>query len=259
MGENTQIEWCDHTFNPWTGCTKISPGCRNCYAEKNRARFGFNDEWGPSGVRRRTGAGNWSKPLAWNRRLEGTGERETVFCASLADVFENRPELVEWRADLLDLVRATPNLDWLILTKRPENIATEWRIEHNVWLGTSVETQAQASRIQALTAGVAPTVAFLSCEPLLGPLDIDLGGIDWVIAGGESGPGARPMNPEWARSLQAQCEIAGAAFLFKQWGEHDASGVKVGKKKAGRVLDGRTWDEYPIPAWRRSDFDGKWD
>lgn len=279
MAEQTSIEWCDHTFNPWTGCTKVSPGCRNCYAETLRARFGHGNEWGPNGIRTRTSESYWRQPLKWDHAAAEAGVRRRVFCASLADVFEDRPELGEWRSDLWELIRATPNLDWLLLTKRPENFGRmasgllvcgrcHWRHidlvddEHpwcgwceneveavpssNVWFGTSVENQGSVGRLDYLDVDVRTT--FLSCEPLLGPLDFGtygLDGIDWVIVGGESGPNARPMHPEWVRSIRDQCVAAGVPFLFKQWGEHDENGVKVGKKAAGRVLDGRVWDEYP--------------
>lgn len=277
MAEQTSIEWCDHTFNPWTGCTKVSPGCRNCYAETLRARFGHDDEWGPNGVRTRTSESYWRQPLKWDRAAAEAGVRRRVFCASLADVFEDRPELDEWRSDLWELIQATPNLDWLLLTKRPEHIPLlasgllrctlcseppthpfnlrctcgEARITQllpsNVWVGTSVESQNVAKRVDFLRA-VPAHVRFLSCEPLLGPIDFGpegLAGIGWVIVGGESGPNARPMHPEWVRSIRDQCVAAGVPFLFKQWGEYDENGVKVGKKKAGRIVDGRVWDEYP--------------
>lgn len=277
MAEQTSIEWCDHTFNPWTGCTKVSPGCRNCYAETLRARFGHGNEWGPNGIRTRTSESYWRQPLKWDRAAAEAGVRRRVFCASLADVFEDRPELDKWRADLWELIRATPNLDWLLLTKRPENIAGLARglIEcvcgvsvaergcrgchslmsfddedvwpRSVWIGTSVESTRQVGRITDLCEHDAP-VRFLSCEPLLGPIDFGpegLAGIGWVIVGGESGPNARPMRPEWVRAIRDQCVAAGVPFLFKQWGEHDENGVKVGKKKAGRIVDGRLWDEYP--------------
>ena len=275
MAEQTSIEWCDHTFNPWTGCTKVSPGCRNCYAETLRARFGHGNEWGPNGIRTRTSESYWRQPLKWDHAAAEAGVRRRVFCASLADVFEDRPELDEWRSDLWELIRATPNLDWLLLTKRPENFGrmayglhvcewcheivddpNSWCVEcqsevalvplPNVWFGTSVENQGSVGRLDYLDVDANTT--FLSCEPLLGPLDFGtygLDGIDWVIVGGESGPNARPMRPEWVRAIRDQCVAAGVPFLFKQWGEHDENGVKVGKKKAGRIVDGRLWDEYP--------------
>ena len=218
--ENSKIEWCDHTFNCWMGCTKVSPACDLCYAERLTKRFG-HAEWGPHAERVRTSAANWKKPYAWERRARtDPGSRPRVFCASLADVFENRiPE--QWRADLFQLIRETPTLDWLLLTKRPQLIAKllppDWGAGYgNVWLGTTVENQEEADRrIPHLTA-VPAVVRFLSAEPLLGPIQPDLTGIDWVIAGGESGPGKRRMDPGWARALRDQCAATGTAFFMKQ-------------------------------------------
>lgn len=251
----TTIEWADWTFNPWVGCAKVSEACRNCYAEVRDIRFNRGRNWGPTASRTRTTPGNWRKPLRWNAQLQGTGRRERVFCASLADVFEAHEALPPWREDLWSLVEQTPHLIWMLLTKRPENIRQAvpqgWLEEgawpDNVWLGTTAEDQVAADeRIQHLPA--AP-VRFLSCEPLLGPLDlqqpIEESRVDWVITGGESGPGARPSHPDWFRSLRDQCTSAGVAFHFKQWGMHDASMARVGKRAAGRELDGRTWDEVP--------------
>lgn len=256
--ENSKIEWTHHTFNPWIGCTKVSDGCKFCYAEELMAKRFKKVEWGPAGTRTRTQANYWRKPVAWNKRLEGTGKRERVFCASLADVFEDRPEINEWRKDLIELIEATPNLDWLLLTKRPENILplapVHWSqrgIPRNVWLGTSVEDQATADlRIPILTQHNA-TVLFLSCEPLLAPVDISHGfggpageahrGIDWVIVGGESDKHgrARPMPPSAALSLRDQCAEAGVDFFFKQWGDWypydgpDISPINLDYHKAG--------------------------
>lgn len=314
MAENSKIEWTDHTFNPWIGCAKVSDGCKHCYAETLMHRYG-KVKWGPQGTRQRTSEANWRKPLQWNRQAEKEGRRYRVFCASLADVFEDRPELVEWRNDLLGLIEDTPNLDWLLLTKRPENINRmiadlrgdcEWlswngaKERHNIWIGTSVEDQKAADERIPHLLNIPARVRFLSCEPLLGPVDLGMirtgrnydcppegnesydplgniydgdeivgisfePGIHWVIAGGESGPKARPMHPEWARSLRDQCQDAGVPFLFKQWGEFApqivfppsmASGklefpekeilTRVGKKTAGRLLDGREWNEFPL-------------
>lgn len=269
MGENTNIEWATHTFNPWIGCQKVSPGCDHCYAETWDARGLQQREsrWGPHAARTRTSPANWRKPLAWNRDAEVSGKRARVFCASLADVFDNHESILrDWRVDLWSLIAMTPNLDWLLLTKRPQLAAdfvagmpgglTAWY--PNVWLGTTVENSTEAVRRIPHLLRTPARVRFLSCEPLLG--SVDLAGsmqtvlrhpsymslnLHWVICGGESGPGARPMHPDWARSLRDQCRAAGVAFHFKQWGEHDEHGQRVGKKTAGRVLDGRTWDELP--------------
>ncbi|NKC33469.1 phage Gp37/Gp68 family protein [Falsiroseomonas selenitidurans] len=274
MGENSAIEWCDHTFNPWIGCTKVSHGCDHCYAEALATnRLGV--AWGPQAERRRTAASTWHQPAAWNRRAEREGKRARVFCASLADVFDNQAP-AEWLADLLDLIRLTPHLDWLLLTKRPQMILARlraalerlaqgtgrddlvawlaaWISGHppaTVWLGTTVENQAEADRRIPHLLAVPAAKRFLSCEPLLGPVslhpmdqpggweelrplyriapgDFDgdgdpiapRGRIDWVISGGESGPAARPSHPDWHRSLRDQCAEAKVPFFFKQWGE----------------------------------------
>lgn len=242
MGDTTAIEWCDRTFNPWIGCTKVSAACKNCYAEAYDKRWNGGDHWGPEGARRRTSVANWRKPLRWNRLLEGTDRRERVFCASLADVFEDHPELVSWRRDLFQLIGNTPNLDWLLLTKRPENIAgmlpegwgQGWP---NVWLGTTVEDQVRDTERIPHLLQVPAAVRFLSMEPLLGPVNLGLIGtvprswggtgyeiicdrLHWVIAGGESGPGARETRPTWFRNLRDQCHDAGVAFFMKQMSEH---------------------------------------
>ncbi len=298
--QNSKIEWTDHTFNPWWGCVKVSPGCQHCYAETLNHRYGFSN-WGPAKTtsRRMMSENYWKQPLRWNKEAGAAGERRRVFCASMADVFEDHPQVMEPRARLFSLIEQTPALDWLLLTKRPENInlMAPWHGEPgmyhgwpaNVWLGTSVENQEQADiRIPELLK-VPAAVRFLSCEPLLGAVDITtngylsagwagatLPGIDWIIAGGESGPGARPMHPAWVRSLRDQCIAAGVPFFFKQWGEWapydgrvDTLAViktngewartytcdvfndevlmeRLGKHTAGRLLDGRAWNELPV-------------
>lgn len=376
--ENSAIEWTDHTFNPWRGCTKVSAGCANCYADRQSKRnpktLGI---WGPHGTRIVAAEAQWKKPLQWNAEDEKTGNRARVFCASLADVFEDwngpirnakgeslatfgggyRPALTgddfclltmnDVRRRLFALIDETPWLDWLIVTKRPENIRKFWvckgdtdgdggcgachlgqcQYRKNVWLMTSVENQEQADKRipELLNCRQLSPVLGLSCEPLLGRLNMadyfgthyvdpedgysecgDLPynhGIDWVIAGGESGTNARPMHPDWARSLRDQCQDAGVPFFFKQWGEFFTSSIvdgkphfrqfrsyshwtakaptwvrggvclntsgqiletgkdfmsarddglfpvtvldRVGKKQAGRLLDGREWSEFP--------------
>ncbi len=173
-----------------------------------------------------------------------------MFSASLVDIFDAEvPE--SWRTDFWQQVRETPHLDWLVLTKRPENIRemlpSSWGPGwHNVWLGVTAENQARADERIPVLLDIPAVVHFASCEPLLGPLDLaSFARLDWVIVGGETGHGARPMEAAWARDVRAQCTEAGTAFFFKQWGAHDEGGRRVGKKKAGRVLDGRTWDEVP--------------
>lgn len=242
----TEISWCHLTFNPWSGCAKISAGCANCYAAATPAPRRRHAIWGPGQERILAADSYWAKPLRWNRIATDAGVRLRVFVASMADVFETRSDLDPWRIRLWELINATPQLDWLLLTKRPETML-EWSRAHpwpsNAWAGTSVETQAVAEpRIRALLS-VPAKVRFLSCEPLLGPLDFSrmacdpigsgfalmdgLGlvdgegppGIGWVIVGGESGKNARPMHPAWVRSIRDQVVEAGAAFHFKQWGE----------------------------------------
>jgi protein gp37 len=372
MAENSKIEWTDHTFNPWIGCTKISPACDNCYAEALSKRTG-GSAYAAGAPRRLTSEANWQKPLAWNRKAAAEGRRYRVFSPSLADPFDAEvPD--EWRFDHFSLMGATPHLDWLPLTKRAK-LQREWFNDGhahsaynrgrakadlpdipahtplpNVWPGVTAENQKMADlRVPDLLRTRA-VVRFLSGEPLLGPMELTsltLNGdsemnalqpafwgdeiqrwkesgdrewlenfldwyslatpptgqmhptLDWVIVGGESGPGARPMHPDWARSLRDQCQSAGVPFFFKQWGEwrefdtgspavevveavkeadlsldptaigaikpafitpdgrlfkrfdhlpEDTPGrliERVGKVRAGHLLDGRTWDEFP--------------
>jgi protein gp37 len=219
MADNSAIAWTNHTFNGWIGCTKVSAGCDNCYAE---ADFDHRKHWVHWGnhPRRRTSVSTWQNPVRWNRKAATAGARPRVFCSSLSDVFDNQaPE--EWRHDLWRLIRGTPNLDWLLLTKRPQNIQKmlppDWDNGWpHVWLGTTTENQTEADRRIPHLRSVPAVVRFLSCEPLLEPIQPDLAGIDWLICGGESGPGARYMEPAWARSLRDQCEGAGVAFFMKQ-------------------------------------------
>ena len=219
MAELTNKEWCDSTWNPWTGCTKISPGCQNCYAESLSKRYG-KDVWGKGKERSRTSKDYWLNPIKWDRKAAKTGIRSKVFCASMADVFD--PEVPDqWRLDLAQLIDATQHLDWLLLTKRPENVAIMYEnaLPEHVWLGTSVEDQERADiRIPSLLK-VPATLGFLSVEPLLEAVDLgNLAGIHWVIVGGESGPRCRPFNIEWARGIRDQCRQAGVSYFLKQLG-----------------------------------------
>lgn len=244
--KDSKIEWCDHTFNPWLGCTKVSPACDHCYAERSAParvqRAAGVETWGAHGQRVRTSAANWREPVRWDSEAERLGVRYRVFCASLADVFDNAAPGA-WRADLFDLIRATPHLDWLLLTKR---IGNAWKMMAdacgvsmlsallplpNVWIGATITSQDEANRDIPKLLNVPAAKRFLSMEPLLehvvvfsmdGPVDVpdgELSPIDWVIVGGESGPHARPMHPAWVRDLAGQCADAGARFFFKQWGE----------------------------------------
>jgi len=244
VGENSGIAWTHDTFNPWMGCLKVSPGCEHCYAEQLvSTRFGL-PVWGPPSTtpRQKTNTTNWKKPLAWDRAAAKAGKRTRVFCASLADVFEDHPMVAPWRMELFAMIEQTPHLDWQLLTKRPENFAkflpAEWleQPRANVWLGCTVEDEKQAfQRIRHLVA-VKAVVRFLSCEPLLEAVELGpwlrpgmvvgperllpVRGIDWVIVGGESGPSARPFDLAWARSIRDQCASAGVAFFCKQVGAH---------------------------------------
>lgn len=248
MAENSGIEWTTHTFNPWIGCTKVSAACDHCYAEAWDNRFN-GERWGPKAARTRTVKSNWSKPKTWNHKAKEAGERHRVFCASLADVFDNHKSInLEWRADLWQLIRSTPNLDWLMLTKRPQNIIRylpeDWGGGYaNVWLGTTVENREEMLRRGTVLAKLAAAVTFWSAEPLIG----DLGEIppeimpSWVITGGESGDQFRPANPDWFRSIRDQCAATKTPFLFKQWEGRTQREIKA----KGRALDGIVHDGYP--------------
>lgn len=325
MSKNTRIEWCDSTFNPWLGCSKVSPACDDCYAARSTPARTLGVVWGPGQDRRRTTAENWKQPTRWNAKpfyeCEGCGwrreddsessrlricqscgtrltsARRRVFCASLGDVFDNAVP-PEWRQDLFELIRLTPNLDWLLLTKRPQNIVRMVQqsgaiagngthyLPSNVWLGTTVEDNKRAQmNIPALLRTIPMLGArtlFLSVEPMLDRVDVfseftgellhtsgddyQPGWINWVICGGESGPNARPMSPDWARHLRDQCAKAHVPFTFKQWGEWipmlgQAEGIAMrpdkvttpdgwvmgwaGKKAAGRRLDGVEHTAFP--------------
>ena len=251
MSEHTNIEWARHTFNPWVGCTKVGPACDNCYAEGWAKYTGQPELW--NGERRRTTAANWQEPIKWDRKAAAAGVRERVF-PSLCDPFDNQVP-PRWRDDLWHRIDQTPNLDWLLLTKRPGNIAkmlpnpetgvrpwgNGWP---NVWLGVSAGTQKDADRNIPILLATAARIHFVSLEPLLELIDLTRiklnsgmtfnalkGGevasgssvtywhpLDLVIAGGETGPRARPMHPAWLRSLRDQCVAARKSFYFKRWG-----------------------------------------
>ena len=223
MAENSKIEWTDHTFNPWIGCQKVSPGCDNCYAEALMDKRYHKVEWGPHGERKRTSEANWKMPLRWAKAARAAGTRPRVFCSSLADVFDNQVD-PSWRIDLFDLISETEELDWLLLTKRPENVAkmlpTNWNVAdyHNVWLGTTCEDQANYDRRWAIMRDIPAMVHFISYEPAIGPLRLHNGPDqpDWLICGGESGHGARMMDPNWAAAIKHDCEAAGVYFFMKQ-------------------------------------------
>ncbi len=234
MGEISKIAWTDATFNPWIGCAKVSAGCANCYAEEMMDKRYGRVQWGVNGTRSRTSKANWHEPIRWNRKADDDGVRKRVFCSSLADVFEDRAELEPWRRDLFMLIQLTPHLDWLLLTKRPENVkrmiergtgrlAGAWLADlKHVWIGTSVENQEQAEKRIPHSLQTPATVRFLSMEPLLGPVNLRFDDVsvmpDWVIVGGESGSKARPMATEWARDIRFQCTMTDTPFFMKQLG-----------------------------------------
>lgn len=272
MADTSKIEWTDSTFNPWIGCQHASPGCDHCYAEQQNTfrKWAADGAWGPHAERRRTSVVNWKKPVVWNadgRRFERThGRRRRVFCASLADVFDNKVP-AGWRTDLFRLIRDTPNLDWQLLTKRPQNIAnmlpTDWGEAGypNVWLGTTTEDEKHYRMRWPVLARVPAVVHFISYEPAIGSLGrINLAGSypDWIIAGGESGPKARVMGGQWARAVRDECRDLGIPFFFKQWGICDSNPLVfeqgMSKKdaavidthgKGGGLLDGQIVRQFP--------------
>lgn len=310
MAETTKIEWAHATINNWWGCTKVSPGCAHCYADALSNRLG-KDIWGPGKPREDHRPGSEKTALKLHRKATRENRRLRIFGGSMCDWLD--PEVPpEWLADMLDLIRRTPRLDWLLLTKRPElwsrrinqvmDVAharcngylldpmRAWlrgwffatSIPHNIWIGATAEDQPRLEQRLPALINIPARIRFLSCEPLLGPLDLghaypnpfghierDL--IHWVICGGESGPKARPMHPDWAGHLRTQCVEAHIPFYFKQWGEwlpncqyqendHErlaplergerqldmaTTTYRVGKKHAGRQLDGQTWNQIP--------------
>lgn len=272
MGKETKIEWCDHSFNAWWGCTKVSPACDNCYAEIWAKRTGFQDLWGVNAGRRTFGVKHWAEPLKWNKAAKGAVVRPRVFCNSMADVFDNHDGVTEARHQLWALIQATPNLDWLILTKRIGNVVrmlpADWGEGwSNVWLIISVCDQHEADRDIVKLLQTPAAVRGISAEPLLGRIDLysfqkgvctqcagmgevaasgptttfpedddglercydcggtglweDNPGLDWVIAGGESGGRARPMDLFWAENLRTECAAQEIPFFMKQLSEAD--------------------------------------
>jgi protein gp37 len=243
MGEVTGVEWADHTFNPWWGCSRVSPACRFCYADRDASRW-YPGLWLRHGPRRMMSESTWQLPYRWNRAAAAVRETRRVFCASMADVFEDHPQVVEARARLWQVIGDTPWLVWMLLTKRPENVAgmVPWPAggwPRNVWLGVSAETQRWLEvRVPALLtaggggAGAGPPVRFVSCEPLLGHLDLRpwltsplRTGVDWVITGGESGrqAGVRMSHPDWFAGVRDQAQAAEVPLFHKQNGEWSAA------------------------------------
>lgn len=238
MAEQTAISWADATFNPWIGCTRISPGCEHCYAARDNERRGWVDGWGAGIPRRRTKT--WGDPRKWNKQAAITGNRPRVFCASLADVFDNEVD-DEWRVDLWQLLRETPNLRWMLLTKRIGNaskmLPKDWPFAH-VGIMATLVNQEEWDRDYSKLAAINAAWRGVSAEPLLGQINIGNARPDWIITGGESGPHHRFTDPAWVRSIRDQCLKNGVAFHHKQWG-----GVRP--KQNGCELDGREYKEFP--------------
>ena len=239
MGENSAISWTTHTFNPWWGCVKVSPGCARCYAETWAARYHGQTLWGPDAARKVPSEAYWREPLKWQKQAQGQQQRPRVFVASMGDVFETHRDTAthdrmnEAREKLARLVIDTPDLDWLFLTKRIESAAhyLDWMFQQgrptNLWLGCTVENQEQWEKRMPHLLGTEAARHFISVEPMLGPITMTYTGptcwqdtLDWVICGGESGPGCRPMKEEWASDLLSQSMAGGAAFWMKQLGGH---------------------------------------
>jgi protein gp37 len=243
LSANSSIEWTKHTFNISWGCVKSSPGCDHCYAESWAKRYGWG--WGPGAERRVLSPAYWAEPLKWNAAAAKAGTRDRVFCSSMTDVFLNDATIDQERTKLWPLIRQTPHLDWLLLTKHPErfkaNLPDDWGDGYpNVVLMVSVENNDAKWRVDILRKTPAPRRG-LSVEPMLGRVnEVALSGIHWVIAGGESGAQARPMHLDWVRELRDRCVESQIAFFLKQLG---GSRDKRGGEDA--VLDDRRWMEYP--------------
>lgn len=244
MAEQSAISWTDATFNPWIGCTKVSNGplgaCNGCYAENDNKRRQWVAGWGAGVPRRRTSAQNWNLPRKWDRQAAASGKPLRVFCASLADVFDNEvPD--EWRADLWTLIRETPNLRWLLLTKRIGNarkmLPADWPYA-NAGLGATIVTQEEWDRDYPKLAALPAAFHFVSDEPTLAHIDIGDARPDWIITGGESGPERRPLDMDHVRSMRDQCARNGVTFHHKQNG-----GLRG--KDTGCLVDGAEHKHFP--------------
>lgn len=281
MSHPTDPDVVHFIFNPWWGCTRVSTGCDHCFAEAIDRRAG-GDHWGKGAPRRTLSDRHWSQPLKWNAAAKAAGVRPRVLCATMCDVFDaEAPEGQLMR--LWEQIRRTPALDWMLLTKRPARIARslppDWGQGYrNAWLGVSAEDEETAEQRLPLLVKAPACMRFVVCEPLLGHVDLEpwLDQLDWIIAGGETGPKARAMHPDWIRSLRDQCQRAEVPFFFKQWGEflpadhatpyirrnrrdvsaqhpgfeHGPAVYWVGRGNAGLRLDGRTWEQVPRPSYR---------
>lgn len=287
MGKETGISWCNHTFNPWIGCTKVSPACDHCYAEAMMDHRLRRVSWGAGEDRVHTSAANWREPLKWDRAAAAAGKTALVFCLSLGDIWDNEVDPM-WRREAFALMAATPHLTYLLLSKRIGNaqrmcdpLAGHDPLPRNAALGATMIDQAEwdrdAPKLHEAGAVLGARFTFASVEPMLGPINAHGALPSWVIVGGESGHDARPLHPDWVRSLRDQCAATRTPFHFKQWGEWapeelyvDRSGpslpwlafdgdrwrddmrgdgvdwvVRLGKKRAGALLDGREHREFP--------------
>lgn len=259
MGENSKIEWTDHTFNPWMGCTKVSEACKFCYAESFTGHYQLA-KWGDNGTRNRTVPNNWKNPLKWNKAAYTNKTRAKVFCASLADIFEDHPSIEQaWRDELWALIKITTNLDWLLLTKRPENykkfLPADWGDGYpNVWLGISVENQQRANERMPILAKTPAKLRFMSCEPLLGPIDFNTPELldketmlsvaydfHWCIIGGESGPvnKVRKLVIGDVKKVIGEAEFYGMKIFFKQMG------VVLAKYTNQQSQKGSVFEQFP--------------
>lgn len=269
MGK-TLIEWCDYTFNIWKGCWKVSPGCENCYAEAMDAWLDQGKHWGRTAPRHVFKPEHYKQPLKWNAKAEREGKRFKVFCGSVMDIAEIHPvpEIAkiqdELRAALCEMILKTPFLDWLLLSKRPENfgrvLPRAWMVfgaPPNLWLGATVEDHEHALKRYAVLMNTPAAKHFFSYEPALGPIDWPYlfetfnrdRTPDWIIFGDESGRKKRPAEAQWARDTRDACERYDVDFFFKQWCGADADGIAGERDKKGKihlpVLDGRQHKEMP--------------
>lgn len=282
MGENTKISWATHTWSPWQGCTHVGPACDHCYAEALMDHRFNKVKWGAGEDRVKASAHTWNEPLRWDRKAASAGKIDTVFCLSLGDIWDNEVDPM-WRREAFDVMRKTPNLVYLLLSKRIGN-ATKMCgaayssdvLPENAALGATMVNQDEWDRdmpkLRETARILEPRFTFASIEPMLGPIDMRGDLPDWIIVGGESGTQARPTHPDWIRSIRDQCAAASVSFHFKQHGEfigvqdlrrlpggdgpgfgaydhcqfsmeHDA--VRVGKARAGRLLDGQEHNGFP--------------
>lgn len=242
MGVETGISWTDHTFNIVWGCEKVSPACKNCYAETLSKRFGF-EVWGAQAPRRTFGLKHWNDPIRWNKKAIKDGVHRKVFCSSMCDVFEDHETVIQELKKLWPVIRNTPSLKWQLLTKRPERILqslpADWGDGYqNVWIGATIENNDYVDRANHLRA-VPAKVRFISYEPACGPLDkVNLKNIHWLIFGGESGHGFRQHDPQWARDIRNRCKQESVAFFYKQ-----GSSLYSGEDPH---LDGQEYKEFPV-------------